>query len=478
MSQSLKQTTAKGFLWAALGGGVQQVATMLIGIALARMLSVSDYGLVGMLSVFSSLAGNLQESGFKDTLAVRREARREDYDAVFLFSIGMSLCLYTLLFIAAPHIAAYNHSPELTRLARVVFLGFVISSVGTAPAAFLFRNLKVRERTEAQVCASMASGVVGLGMAVAGCGCWALVGLDLSYKFIYTALVLHYARWWPRWMTASRVWRRIYPLFSQSLSILATNLLNTLSGQLITSLLGGRYPSHQVGQYSQAQKWQSLGQQFLGGIVGSVAQPVLARVADDDERQQRVLLTLLRFTAFLSFPALIGFAYVSPELIPMLVGDKWLPCVPLLRMLCLAGSTIPLSQTLANMAIARQRSGLYLIVSSLLLGLQIAAFVLLGGGQLHTLVLAVSTVMLAALPVWAVICRFLCGVRLRRVAWAVLPYLFAAVASILVCRLAGIVHFWWQIPFVAATYIGLLAVFRNRTLHEVLQYLLHKGKVE
>lgn len=471
MAEDLRQTTARGFFLAALGGGVQQIVTLLIGIALARLLSISDYGMVGMLTVFSLLAGNLQESGFTATLAVRRDARREDYSAVFWFSTVASSCIYALLFVGAPYIAAYNNTPALTLYARVIFLGFVVSSFGTASTAMLFRQMQVRERTTSQVAASMLSGVVGLTMAFFDMGCWSLVGMDLSYKLTYTTLVNYFAHWRPYLMTPSEVWGRIRPLLPQSVNILATNVLTTLSGQLIQGLLGHRYPLQSVGHYAQAQKWQTLGQQLLSGMVGSVAQPVLGRVNDDRDRQQRVLLTLLRFTAFMSFPAMMGLAYVSPQLIPMLIGDKWAACVPLLQMLCIAGSTVPLSQTLANLVIAQHRSGVFLLVSSMMLALQLAAYVLLSSYGIHTLVLVLASITLMALPVWALVVKALCRIRLRGVARSVLPYAAVALLSIGVSRWLGCEDIWLRIPVVAVAYVGGLALFRDRTLREAWEFV-------
>lgn len=474
MAEDLKQTTARGFFWAALGGGAQQVVTLLIGIALARLLSISDYGMVGMLTVFSLLAGNLQESGFTATLAVRREARREDYSAVFWFSILTSCTLYALLFVGAPYIAAYNNTPALTLYARVIFLGFVVSSFGTASTAMLFRQLQVRQRTTSQVSASLLSGVVGLSMACCGMGCWSLVGMDLCYKLTYTSLVNYYAHWRPDLMSPRQVWGRIRPLLPQSINILATNILTTLSGQLIQGLLGHRYPLQSVGHYAQAQKWQTLGQQLLSGMVGSVAQPVLGRVNDDRDRQQRVLLTLLRFTAFMSFPAMLGLAYVSPELIPLLIGAKWAPCVPLLQMLCIAGSTVPLSQTLANLVIAQHRSGVFLLVSSMLLAMQLAAYVLLSSYGIQLLVLVLASITLMGLPLWALVVRALCGISLRGVLRSVLPYALAAFIGIALSQWLGCESMWLRIPVVACAYVGLLALFRDRTLREAWEFACTK----
>lgn len=475
MSEDLKQSTARGFVWAALGGGAQQIVALLIGIALARLLDVSDYGMVGMLTIFSFLANNLQESGFTATLAVRREASREDYNSIFWFSLSISAVLYALLFMAAPLIADYNHTPALTLYARVIFLGFVFTSLGSAPAALLFRELRVRERTTSQISASLISGAVGLSMAVADCGCWALVGMDLSYKITYTSLVWYFTHWLPRPMAPARVWRRVKPLLPQSVNILGTNILNTLSGQLIQGLLGHSYSPKEVGHYAQAQKWQILGQQLLSNMVGSVSQPVLGRVNEDHNRQERVLLTLLRFTAFMSFPAMLGLAYISPELIPMLIGDKWIPCVPLLQMLCIAGSTMPLSQTLSNLVIARQRSGIFLIVSSTMIGLQITAFFFFSSLSITWIVMAVTSIIVVTLPVWALTIRLLCGIHLRGVAWAIIPYALAASAAIAATHFSGITGMWLQVPAVATIYIIILYLFRNRTLREAFQYALHKS---
>lgn len=463
--EDLKNTTARSFLWAAIGGGLQQLATLLIGILLARLLAVSDYGMVGMLTVFSLLAGNLQESGFTATLAVRRQASPRDYHAVFWFSIFVSLGLYTLLFFAAPAIAAYNNAPALTLYARVIFLGFVISSIGTAPAAMLFRQMQVRQRTTSQVTASLLSGAVGLTMAVLDMGCWSLVGMDLCYKLTYTTLTLHFSHWHLQPMSVPQVWAHIRPLLPQSVNILATNVLTTLSGQLLQALLGHRFSSRQVGYYAQAQKWQTLGQQLLSGMVGSVAQPVLGRVADDEDRQQRVLLTMLRFTALMSFPALLGLAFVA-DFIPVIIGSQWQPSVPLLQMLCIAGSVVPLSQTLANLVIARQRAGVFFVISSALLALQLGAYALLSSSGIEVLVLAISTLTLSALPIWALVVRLLFGVRLRGVVRAVVPYALTALAAICAVRMMGIEAVWLRIPLVALLYVSQLIVLRDRTLRE------------
>ena len=144
--QSLKEKTAKGLFWGGLSNGVQQLLNLFFGIFLSRILNAEDYGMVGMLSIFSLIAGSLQESGFTAALANKRDISHKDYNAVFWFSTGLSACLYLILFLCAPLIAEFYHTPELTALARYTFLGFFVASLGIAHSAYLFRNLMVKQK--------------------------------------------------------------------------------------------------------------------------------------------------------------------------------------------------------------------------------------------------------------------------------------------------------------------------------------------
>ena len=144
---------------------VQQLLTLLFGIILARLLNATDYGMVGVLSIFTAIAGSLQESGFTVALANKKQATDEDYNAVFWFSLLMGASMYTILFFCAPLIARFFNAPDLVPLSRVVFLGFLISSTGIAHNAYLFRNLMVKQKAMAQIPALILSGTVGVVLA-------------------------------------------------------------------------------------------------------------------------------------------------------------------------------------------------------------------------------------------------------------------------------------------------------------------------
>lgn len=179
--QSLKEKTAKGLLWGGVSNGVQQLLNLIFGIFLARLLTPADYGMVGMLTIFTAIAGTLQESGFTVALANKKNISHKDYNAVFWFSTLMGLSLYTILFFSAPLIANYYRQPDLVPLARLTFLGFLISSTATAHNAYLFRNLMVKQKAISQLPALLLSGTTGIIMALNGMSYWGIAIQSLIY---------------------------------------------------------------------------------------------------------------------------------------------------------------------------------------------------------------------------------------------------------------------------------------------------------
>ena len=186
--ESLKEKTAKGLLWGGIANGLQQVLNLVFGIVIAQKLLPSDYGLVGMLAIFSAVAGALQEGGFISALNNRKNVTHADYNSVFWFNLLVSISIYAVLFLCAPLIARFFGEPELTALARYLFVGFVITSLNIAPRAYLFRNLKVKENSLIILFALFLSGIVGVLMAVNKMAYWGLATQTIVYVSTITIL--------------------------------------------------------------------------------------------------------------------------------------------------------------------------------------------------------------------------------------------------------------------------------------------------
>ena len=395
--QSLKDKTAKGLFWGGLSNGLLQFLNLFFGVFLARILTPADYGMIGMLTIFSLIAGSLQESGFIAALANKKEVVHKDYNAVFWFSTGLSFCLYIILFFCAPLIADFYHVPELTALSRYSFLGFFIASLGTAQSAFLFRNLMVKQKAMSSVIALSFSGIVGVLLASLGFAYWGIATQNLVYVATVTVCYWCFSSWRP---TFHLDFTPLKGMLSFSSKLLLTNIFGHINNNLFSVILGKFYSETEVGYFGQANKWNMMGHSLITGMVNGVAQPVLAQVSDDKERQSRVFRKMLRFTAFISFPAMFGLSLVAPELITIAITDKWAASAEILRLLCISGAFIPIITLYSNLLISKGKSNVYMW-NTICLGMtQLLVMLLLYPYGIHTMVLVYVLINIVWLLVW------------------------------------------------------------------------------
>lgn len=394
---SLKEKTAKGLLWGGLSNGAQQLLNLFFGIFLARLLTPEDYGMVGMLSIFSLIAGSLQESGFTAALANKREVSHKDYNAVFWFSTGLSACLYLILFFCAPLIASFYQRPELTALARYSFLGFFVASLGIAHSAYLFRNLMVKQKALSVTIGLMASGTVGVTMAWLGFAYWGIATQSIVYVGVINLCYWCFSPWRP---SLSFDLSPLKGMIAFSSKLLVTNIFNHINNNLFSVILGKFYSGQEVGYFTQANKWNYMGHSLISGTVNSVAQPVLSSLSNDRERQQRAFRKMLRFTAFLSFPAMLGLSLIAPELITITITDKWLSSATILQILCIGGAFIPVTNLYSNLIISKGRSDVYLWNTVCLSMLQLGVMLLLYPYGIHTMIQVYVGINIGWLLVW------------------------------------------------------------------------------
>ncbi len=423
MEQSLKEKTARGILWGAVNNGGQQLLNLIFGICLGRILSASDYGMVGMLTIFALIASSLQESGFISALNRKTNASAADFNAVFWFNVLCSTSLYVVLFFAAPLIAAWFKEPVLVPLGRLSFLSFVFSSLGTAPRAYLFRNMQVKQTAWISLSALGASGVTGIVLALNGFAYWGLAVQNLVYCFLMTALTWHASGWRPSWRVDLRPLRG---MFAFSSKLLITNVFTHINNNLFSVFFGRLYGKQMVGYYNQANKWTYLGCNLLNGTLWSVTQPVFARLSDDRERTLRAFRKMLRFTAFVSCPALFGLALIAPEFITILITEKWMPSARLMQILCAGGAFVPIASFYSNFLISQGRSNVFMWNTVSLCLLQMAALVTLYPFGVRTMVTAYVALNVLWLPVWHHFVRRLIGLSLRNALLDVVPFVLLA----------------------------------------------------
>lgn len=423
MSESLKEKTATGLFWGAMNSGTTQVLNLVFGIVLGRLLSPADYGIVGVLTVFTAIAGNLQSSGFTQGLINLKHPTRNDYNSVFWFNVLVSLTVYAVLFFCAPLIAKFFHEPRLTALSRFVFLTFLISSLGITSNAYMTKNMMNRELMVCGGVALLGSGTVGTVLAFNGFAYWSLAWQQVVYITLLNLCRFYYT---PRIANLHIDFGPVRRMFRFGMRLLVTNIINTLSQNVLTFIFGRLYPMHAVGNFSQANKWNTMADSFVANTVGQIAQPVMVSVKEEPGREKQVFRKMMRFTAFLSFPAMFGLALVANEFILLTIGPKWTGSVILLQMLCVSGAFVPFYTLYQNLAISRGRSDIYMWCNVGQIALQILIIVVLHSFGINVMVAAYSLFLVLWLAVWQYIAYRMVGVTVMETLKDLGPFCLAA----------------------------------------------------
>lgn len=478
-NQTLKQKTAQGLFWGLMSSGGMQLLNLVIGIFLARLLSPEEYGIVGMLAIFTLIAVNLQDSGFGVALINVKDIKHNDYNSVFWFSIGVSLSMYLLLFLCAPLIAAFFHQPCLTSLSRFIFLSFIFAALGISPNAVLVRSLRIKEKAIISITALFVSGAVGVTMAYHGYSYWSLATQQVLYNAVTCAGRYYFARWWP---TLKVDFTPVKQMFAFSYKVLITSIMSTVSNNVLTVIFGRLFPATAVGNYSQANKWNTMASSLVSGTVSQITQPVLVRVVDDKERMCRVFGKIMRFTAFMAFPAMFGLAMVAPEFILLTITDKWVDSIPLLQILCLGGAFLPLFTVYQNLFLSLGKSDIYMWLNIGQIAIVIATVLACHSLGFTAMVIGFAAINVVWLFVWQMFASRMVGYRLLNMLRDIVPFMLISLAVMVVTywvtRAIGDLRLLLVARIlVAALLYGLtMKLSRARIFEECIDFIRNRNK--
>lgn len=479
-SQPLKERTEKSLFWSMLNNGTLQLLNILFGVVLARLLTPGDYGIVGVLTIFTLIAGNLQSSGFTQALINLKPPKPEDYNSVFWFNVIVSVVLYMILWFCAPLIAAFFHQPVLVDVSRFVFLAFLISSLGIAHAAYMSKNMMNREIAIINFIALLCSGSTGIVLAFNGYAYWSLAWQQVIYITVLNIGRYYFVKWRPTFKIDFGPVKR---MFGFAVNILFTNIINTLSGQILTFIFGRFFPIAQVGNFTQANKWNTQANTFVSGTLTQVVQTVLVSVNDDKERQKRVFRKMIRFTAFVAFPVMLGLAMVAKEFVVVVLGNKWLDCIPLLQVLCIAGAFIPFYTVYQHLAIGCNRGDLYLWCNVGQIVLQISLILLcyyLFSQSIIVVVAVYSIFMIFWLATWQVVAKHLINLKWSEALLDIAPFLLITVAVFAITYFVtlfihdNVLILIAKVILSAALYIIVMKLAKVKIFDECWQFLRNK----
>ncbi len=355
-----------------------QLIQFIVGLVLARLLAPEEFGLIGMITVFIAVTQSLVDSGFGQALIRKKDATDSDYSTVFYFNFLAGVLLFLVFYFSAPAISRFYDQPELTDLARVLGIIILINSASLIQRTILIRNVSFRKLMKVNLTAAVISGIIGVAMALNGYGVWSLVWRSITHSAVQAVMLWSANRWKPG-LTFNR--ESLRSLFSFGSKLLLSGLIDTLYRNIYLLIIGKFFSAADLGYYTRADQFSRLASQNLTGTVQRVSYPVLSQVQDDDERLKSGYKKLIITTMFITFFVMLGMVAVARPMIVTLIGEKWLPSVEYLQLICLSSMLFPLHALNLNILNVKGRSDLFLkleVVKKLLAVPVIMAGIFLG----------------------------------------------------------------------------------------------------
>lgn len=378
MSQeSLKNKTVKGVGWSAVDNVAQYAVTFVVGVVLARLLSPDDYGLIGIIAIFTTVCTAIINGGFGTALIRKNDCTDDDYNTVFIVNLGLSLLLYAVIFFCSPLIANFFVKQELVALTRVSSITMIIGALAIVQQTRLTKRIDFKTQTKISLISATTSGLIGIGMAVADCGVWSLVFQGLSSQLLRTILLWVYNKWVPKLKFSAQSFNN---LFGFGWKMMLSNVLDSVWKELYQLVVGKYYSAATLGQYTRAKQFSSLFSSNLTSVIERVTYPVLSNIQDEKERMVAAYRRIIKLTMFIAFTCMFALGAVSESLLYCLIGEKWHEASTYLPLICFVGSLYPLHSLNLNMLKVHGRSDLFLFLEIIkkiigLLPLAVGAFV-------------------------------------------------------------------------------------------------------
>lgn len=357
MDDNIKNKTKKGLFWSSIERFGTQGVQFLFGIMLARLLSPSDYGIIAMPMIFLALAQVFIDGGFGSALIRKSNLCEEDLSTTFYFNIVVGICSYIILFLTSQWIADFYDTPILSGILKVTALTVLFNPLCVVQQTLLTRKIDFKTQAKVSVSAQLFTGLIGISMAYNGYGVWSLVFQQVGGYLLRTILLWYYGRWYPKTGWSRESFNYLWGFGSK---ILIAGLMETAYRNIYAVLIGKIYTPSELGNYTRASQFSQLPSSNITGVLQRVTYPVLSTMQDDNDRLRLNYRKLLRMTAMLIFPLMIGLSAISYPLINLLLGEKWLATVILLKIICFDMMWYPVHAINVNLLQVKGRSDLVL----------------------------------------------------------------------------------------------------------------------
>lgn len=463
---SEKASILSGVGWSYAERIMAQAITLLISIVLARLLSPDHYGVISIVTVFITIGDALVVGGFGNALVQKKETEEIDFNSICWVSITVSLAVYCILFLSAPLVSTFYSMPQLTPIIRVMGIKFIFSAFNSVQHAYVQKNMMFRKLFYSSVAGSAVSAVVGIAMALSGFGIWALVAQYMSLSVINTLVLFCTIAWKPKLEIS---WNSVKQLWNYGAKVLGATMVYTIRDNIRTLLIGKRFSSADLAHYNQGQKYPALLVTDIVASLGNVLFPLMSKNQSDVGKVKQLMRETICMSSYILTPAVLGIFAVGDTFVQVVLTEKWMPCVPFLRIMCLVYVTRSLSTVFQKALLALGKSNLNLIheTTTSLMTISLLFVAVFMFNSVMLIALSQVAVMLLGVGLQMIWVRKYLKYGFREMARDYLPSVFMAIAMAVVVILIGaipvpgLIKFVIQILVGVSIYVGLSIALKN-----------------
>lgn len=392
MSQNLKDKTQKATAWSFVDNFITIGITFVVNIILARILSPVEFGLIGIITVFTAVFNSIVDCGFSSALIRKTNATSVDYNTIFYFNLVFSFFLALALCLFSPVIAGFFNNEELTPLLKAMSCIIIINGFAIIQRTILTKNVNFKTQAKISLVSATISGAIGITMALSGCGVWSLAAQLISKQLLNTIMLWILGSWRPKLEFSFQSFKE---LFSFGWKLLASGIIDTIWNEIYTVVIGKFYTPATLGQYSKAVQFKNLCSNNLLAVVQRVYYPIFSFIKDERERLVSVSSRMLKITMYISVILMLGLSAASKNVILVLIGEKWLEAARYLQIICFYGMLFPLQSINLDLLKVVGRSDIHLYleiikkiigIGPLLLGIYIGIEWMLWGSLIYNII--------------------------------------------------------------------------------------------
>lgn len=352
---SLQKTAISAFKWSSISQVGRQILQLLTTSVLARILSPTDFGLLGMAIVFTGFIDLFRDLGLSSSVVQKKEISNTFLYSLFWINIVFSIAATVILFIVSPSISSFYNEPKIELILKILSLNFLISGLGSLQKAFSERNLEFKALANIEICSAIIGSVAGIGCAFAGLGVWSLVFQTLIMTTVTTGFLWIITPWRPQRFFS---WNDVKDVISYSLNLTGFNVFNYFIRNADNLLVGKFLGSQALGYYALAYRLMLFPLQNISRVFVRVMFPVFSKIQDDNSQLRIAYLKTISSISFITFPLMLGLVATADPLISTFFGSQWKPVASILTILAPLGMIQSIQTTLGSIYQSKGRTDL------------------------------------------------------------------------------------------------------------------------